>query len=59
MHPIDYFLSSIPLTTFSHLEVCIQMAYNQRLPVDMSLLRLQQKHVTKAIWEGQERLLRP
>jgi len=35
------------------------MAFGHRLPSDMSLLRLQDKHVTKAIWEGNERLLRP
>jgi len=35
------------------------MAYNSRLPYYMSLLRLQNKHVTKAMWEGNERLLCP
>jgi len=35
------------------------MIYNQRLLADKSLLRLQQKHVRKVIWEGKERLLRP
>lgn len=35
------------------------MAVHQRLPSDMSLLRLQDKHVTKTVWEGNERLLRP
>jgi len=55
-HPLN---TCTPLTTFSHLEVCIEMAYNQRLPANMSLLRLEQKHVIKAIWEGNERLLRP
>jgi len=35
------------------------MTYNQRLPADVSLLPIQQKHVTKAIWEGNERLRRP
>ena len=35
------------------------MAYNQRLPVDMSLLRPQEKHVMKTVWEGNERLIRP
>ena len=32
---------------------------SHRLPVNMSLLRLQDKHVTKDVWEGNERLLRP
>jgi len=54
-----FFNLCTPLTSYSHLEVFIAMSYNQRLPADMSLLRLQQKHVTKAIWEGNERLLRP
>ncbi|XP_014498942.1 protein MAIN-LIKE 1-like [Vigna radiata var. radiata] len=35
------------------------MAFARHLPVDMSLLRLQDKHVVKAIWEGIERVLRP
>jgi len=35
------------------------MAYQSRLPSNMSLLHLQNKHVTKALWEGNERLLRP
>ncbi|XP_014500510.1 protein MAIN-LIKE 1-like [Vigna radiata var. radiata] len=35
------------------------MAFARHLPVDMSLLRLQDKHVVKAIWEGTERVLRP
>jgi len=56
MHP--FFNLCTPLTNCSHLEVYIAMTYNQRLLADMSLLRLQQKHVTKAIWEGNEILLR-
>ncbi|XP_014515288.1 protein MAIN-LIKE 1-like [Vigna radiata var. radiata] len=35
------------------------MAFARHLPVDMSLLRLQDNHVVKAIWEGSERVLRP
>ena len=35
------------------------MASSRHLPCDRSLLRLQNKHVTKFIWEGNERLLRP
>nr|XP_007157670.1 hypothetical protein PHAVU_002G088800g [Phaseolus vulgaris]ESW29664.1 hypothetical protein PHAVU_002G088800g [Phaseolus vulgaris] len=31
---------------------------SRRLPANMSLLRLQDKHVTKDVWEGNERLLR-
>ena len=42
-----------------YVEVSIAMAHNQGLPANMSLLRLQEKHVTKAIWEGNERLIRP
>jgi len=32
---------------------------SHRLLVDMSLLWLQKKHVTKDLWEGNERILRP
>ncbi len=32
---------------------------SHRLPANMSILRLQEKHVTKYVWEGNERLLRP
>jgi len=35
------------------------MATNARLPSNMSFLRMQHKHVTKALWEGNERLIRP
>ncbi|XP_027905255.1 protein MAIN-LIKE 1-like isoform X2 [Vigna unguiculata] len=35
------------------------MASNRCLPRNMSVLRLQHKHVTQTIWEGKERLLRP
>jgi len=35
------------------------MATNARLPYDISLLRMQHKHVTKDLWEGNERLIRP
>ncbi|XP_014503143.1 protein MAIN-LIKE 1-like [Vigna radiata var. radiata] len=35
------------------------MAFARHLPVDMSLLHLQDNHVVKAIWEGSERVLRP
>ncbi|XP_017416849.1 protein MAIN-LIKE 1-like [Vigna angularis] len=35
------------------------MAYARQLPVDMSLLRLQDKHIVKAIWEGNERVICP
>ena len=35
------------------------MAFGHRLPHNMSLLRLQNKHVTKFIWKGNDRLLRP
>ncbi|BAU01990.1 hypothetical protein VIGAN_11138800 [Vigna angularis var. angularis] len=35
------------------------MAYARQLPVDMSLLRLQDKHIVKSIWEGNERVICP
>jgi len=35
------------------------MTYNSRLPFDMSLLHLQNKHVTKALWEENEHLRQP
>ncbi|XP_017428635.2 protein MAIN-LIKE 1-like [Vigna angularis] len=35
------------------------MASARQLPVDMSLLRLQDKHIVKAIWEGNERVIYP
>ncbi|XP_047163765.1 protein MAIN-LIKE 1-like [Vigna umbellata] len=35
------------------------MASARQLPVDMSLLRLQDKHIVKSIWEGNERVICP
>ncbi|BAU01293.1 hypothetical protein VIGAN_11049800 [Vigna angularis var. angularis] len=35
------------------------MASTRQLPVDMSLLRLQDKHIVKSIWEGNERVIYP
>jgi len=35
------------------------MVNNRHLPPDMSLLRLQHEHITKDLWEGNERVLRP
>jgi len=35
------------------------MTYNSILSSDMSLLHLQNKHVTKVLWKDNERLLQP
>jgi len=32
---------------------------SHRLPANMTIFQLQEKHVTKYVWEGNERLLRP
>ena len=34
------------------------MAYAQPGPVDCSLLRLEDNHISNQVWEGQERIIR-
>jgi len=44
---------------YFHPSIHLPMTYAQPRPVDGSLLRLQDNHISNQVWEGQKRIIRP
>jgi len=56
-------LSFFSIVIFILLSICFvlhcqPMAHAQLVPIDGSLLRLQDKHISNQVWEDQERMIR-